>query len=244
VKILVCQITRMGDVLQTSPLFRVLKRKYPDSRITVLVRPMGKPIAERIPEIDEILIYEEDPIFRDLQSNDSDRLLRAYERVDDYVQRLRAAQYDVVYNCSHSIGSAILLKMVGIPRIIGADYSDDWRFLIRGPWSNYFFTGVFTREFNDLNLCDVSQLYEPEPGPRSDLVFELRDADRESAQRLLAENGIGPDDRMICFQLGASDDVSGKCGDENVHGQLLPYNYKESFVQNPGTMGLKMTQYR
>jgi ADP-heptose:LPS heptosyltransferase len=204
-KILVIQITRMGDVLQTSPFIRVLKDKYPDSHITILVRRMGRTVAERIPEVDDVWLYEEDTTFQDLRSGDSDRLAKAYHRVDGQIQRLRDAQFNLVYNCTHSVASAMFVKMAEFPEIVGADYSDDWRLIIRGPWTNYFFTGVHAREYNDLNICDVSQFYEPPPRTHSGLRFEIRDDDRIESAAILQDHGIAPEDFVVSFQLGASD---------------------------------------
>ena len=43
-KILVVQTTRMGDVIQTTPLIQSLRQTYPDSHITCMVRRMGREI--------------------------------------------------------------------------------------------------------------------------------------------------------------------------------------------------------
>ncbi len=59
-RILVMQTTRMGDVLQTTPLVRALRCKYPDAHIAYMVRNMGKAIAQRNPDVNEVLVHEED----------------------------------------------------------------------------------------------------------------------------------------------------------------------------------------
>ena len=205
-RILVLQTTRMGDVLQTSPLIRALRYKYPDAHIAVMVRRMGKTIAERNPDINEVLIYDEDSIFLDLRSQDSDKLLRAYKDTQDYIHKIAAGRYDVAYNCSHSIASAMLLTLAEIPTVVGAHLSDDWQFVLRGPWTNYFFTSVFAREYNDLNLCDITRRFEQDAPGEPRLVFDVRDEDRAFVDELLASNGVGPDDFVVCFQLGASEE--------------------------------------
>jgi ADP-heptose:LPS heptosyltransferase len=205
-RILVLQTTRMGDVLQTSPLIRALRYKYPDAHIAVMVRRMGKTIAERNPDINEVIIYDEDSIFLDLRSQDSDRLLRAYNDTQKYIHEIRAGRYDIAYNCSHSIASAMLLTLAEIPKVVGAHLSDDWQFVLRGPWTNYFFTSVFAREYNDLNLCDITRRFEPEAVGAPGLVFDVRDDDRAFVAELLASNGVRPDDFVVCFQLGASEE--------------------------------------
>ena len=54
-RILIVQTTRMGDVLQTTPLMRQVRQQHPDAHISVMVRGMGKAIVERCPDVDEVL---------------------------------------------------------------------------------------------------------------------------------------------------------------------------------------------
>jgi hypothetical protein len=100
----------------------------------------------------------------------------------------------------------MLLTLAEIQTVIGAHLSDDWQFVLRGPWTNYFFTSVFAREYNDLNLCDITRRFEPDAVGEPGLVFDVRDEDRAFVDELLASNGVGPDDLVACFQLGASEE--------------------------------------
>lgn len=203
-RILVIQTTRMGDVLQTSPLIRQIRRMHPEAHIALMVRAMGKTIAERHPDVDEVILYNEDDLFQDMRSGDSNRLLHAYQSADERIRNLQEAGFDMAYNVTHSIASAMLLKLTAIPEVTGAHLSDDWQFILRGPWTTYFFTSVFSREYNDLNLCDIFRHFAPSAPPCQQLLFEIRDEDRAFAEALFRDHGIGPDDFVVCFQLGAS----------------------------------------
>jgi ADP-heptose:LPS heptosyltransferase len=205
-RILVMQTTRMGDVLQTSPLVRALRRKHPDAHIGLMVRGMGKAIAERNPDVDEVLMYEEDEMFVESRAQDSDRLLRAYRCAEGQIERLKAGRFDLAYNCTHSIASAMLLKLAEIPHVVGAHLSGDWQFVLRGRWIAYFFTSVFHREYNDLNLCDITQRFVTEASPCHELVFDVTEPDRVFVRDLLARHSVETDDFLVCFQLGASED--------------------------------------
>jgi ADP-heptose:LPS heptosyltransferase len=204
-RILIVQTTRMGDMLQTAPLIRMVRRKYPQGHITALVRGMGKIIGERHPDLDDIIVYNEDDMFLDMRSRDSDRLLRAYRRADAIVQDLRARRFDLAYNATHSIASAMLLRLAEIPQVIGADIGEHGEFILRGAWANYFFTSVLNRDYNDLNLCDISRNFAEGAEPCRELVFALTDEDRQYARQLWAEQGIGDDTFVACMQLGASE---------------------------------------
>ena len=47
-----------GDVLLRTPIIRSIKQSYPNSRITVLVDPIGKDILANNPFIDNIIVIE------------------------------------------------------------------------------------------------------------------------------------------------------------------------------------------
>ncbi|MDQ1255615.1 MAG: hypothetical protein QG656_207, partial [Candidatus Hydrogenedentes bacterium] len=205
-RILVFQTTRMGDMLQTSPLVNAIRRKYPDAHITALVRGMSRTVAERHPDIGDVIVYDEDGMYLDLCAKDSDRLLKAYERAEDYIRLLQNPPQDMAYNCTHSLASAMLLKMAEIPEVVGAHLSGDWQFVLRGHWPAYFFTSVFHREYNDLNLCDITCRFVTDVPPSQRLFFDVRGEDRTFVDALFAEHGVGPDDFVACFQLGASEE--------------------------------------
>lgn len=204
-RILIVQTARMGDTLQTSPLIRMVRNKYPDAHITVMVRGMGKIICERHPDVNDIIVYNEDDMYLDMRSRDSDRLLKAYQSADAIARELRSRNFDLAYNATHSVSSAMLLRLAGIGKVIGADFGAQGEFVLRGDWVNYFFTSVISRDYNDLNLCDISRNFEPDATPCRELIFQLTDSDRNFAAALWNELGIRDDDFVACMQLGASE---------------------------------------
>lgn len=207
-RVLIVQTTRMGDTLQTSPLIRQARRAWPDAHITVMVRGMGRAIVERHPDVDEVILYNEDDMFLHMQSQDSERYLEAYRLARNLVDRLRAERFDIAVNVTHSLASAMLLKMAEIPRVIGAHLSDDGYLVLRGGWPTYFFTSVYSREFNDLNLCDITRHFVPAPEPCRELILRLTPEDLDSADALLREHGVDPTrDFIVCMQLGASESI-------------------------------------
>ncbi|MBI5090844.1 MAG: glycosyltransferase family 9 protein [Candidatus Hydrogenedentes bacterium] len=204
-RILVAQMTRMGDMIQTTPLIRTLRFAHPDAHITVLVRKMSKGICEQNPDINEVLVYEEDEMYQNLCAQDSDRLLSAYEKAETVVALLRERRFDVCYNCTHSIASAMLFKLAEIPQVVGAHLSDDWQFVLRGRWVTYFFTSVFYRQYNALNLCDITRHFAANAPECHEVVLGVSDDDRAFALALLREHGVADGDFVVCFQLGASE---------------------------------------
>lgn len=51
-------LSPVGDVLNTSPVCVELKKHYPDSRLIYVTIPRSKEIAESIPGVDKVLVYD------------------------------------------------------------------------------------------------------------------------------------------------------------------------------------------
>lgn len=56
-KILLLRHDRVGDMVLSTPLFKALKTRYPDAKITVLASESNQEILLNNPNVDEILIY-------------------------------------------------------------------------------------------------------------------------------------------------------------------------------------------
>ena len=57
-RILVTRPDRVGDVILSTPVFEVLKKHYPSSRITALVQKAVAPLIEGLPSVDEVMIFD------------------------------------------------------------------------------------------------------------------------------------------------------------------------------------------
>ena len=56
-KIIVIRRDNIGDLVCTTPLFRTLRRHYPEARIVALVNDYNAPVLERNTDIDEVFVY-------------------------------------------------------------------------------------------------------------------------------------------------------------------------------------------
>jgi len=205
-RILVVQLTRIGDTLQSTPMLAGLKEKYPESYVAVLVRPSLRRVLEHNPAVDEILVFDTQPLLDELLKEESLGFLHAYNTVRDLVAELRAKRFDVAINLTHSRLSAVLLRLVDCPDTRGLALSADWMRVIRGRWQTYFINSVFNRAYNDFNIVDVYRRFGgPDLPACPNLVMPISDEDRAYTDSLLREHGIAGHDRYVCFQLGASD---------------------------------------
>ncbi|MFA6379290.1 MAG: lipopolysaccharide heptosyltransferase II [Candidatus Omnitrophota bacterium] len=108
-KILVVNVNWLGDVVFSTPVFRALKEKYPDATLTCLVVPRVVNVAQQIPFIDEILVYDE---------KGCDRFLWGKLKL---VFRLRSKGFDAAFLLHGSWTRALLVFLAGIPMRVGYD---------------------------------------------------------------------------------------------------------------------------
>jgi lipopolysaccharide heptosyltransferase II len=111
-RLLCIRLDSLGDVLMMSPAIRALRESVPGRRITLLTSPSGAAVAELIPEIDDVLVYEA-PWVKSTPprlAGDVDQAL---------IRRLRAGRFDaaVIFTTfsQSPLPAALLCFLAAIP---------------------------------------------------------------------------------------------------------------------------------
>ncbi len=203
-KILIVNLTRFGDLLQTSPTIVGLRECHPDAEITVLVERNFADVARGLPAVDRVWELDLDHLGRLLVPGTGSGLRAAYAVVDETVARLRAECFDLALNYSSSRMSAVLLGMIGVADTRGWTMTADGHRLISHPWSRLFAASCLTRRQAPFNLVDYyKRVAGVAAGPRR-LFFDVPDDARARAADVLAAGGLGTGEPLVAFQLGAS----------------------------------------
>jgi lipopolysaccharide heptosyltransferase II len=153
-KILIINLTRMGDILQSTPLLQTLKKQYPGAEIHYLVVQSFGEICRLIPEIDRIIPFEFNSAIA-VSKNAIRHLPRRLSEVEAFIEKLRADEYDLVINLSHSRISALLSHLLAVPDTRGLTLDREGFRQITHPWAQYFFTANLNRTCNPFNLVDI-----------------------------------------------------------------------------------------
>jgi len=120
-KILIVNLTRFGDLLQTSPALAALKRRHPNAAITLMAEKNFADVCDDIPGIDRVYRVELDRVGK-LMLDGGAHLLEAYRYVEQIIGELRAERFDLALNYSSSRMSAVfmgLLKAAGFRAVSG-----------------------------------------------------------------------------------------------------------------------------
>ncbi len=89
-KILVIRFSSLGDLVLTTPIFRELKRFYPDAEITLLTSSGLGSVLDNNPQIDHVIMH----------SRKETRMQLKF-----LIQNLRKEKYDLIYDAHRSLRS-------------------------------------------------------------------------------------------------------------------------------------------
>jgi ADP-heptose:LPS heptosyltransferase len=203
-KILIVNLTRFGDLLQTSPTIVGLKELHPAAELTVLVERNFAEVARGLPGVDRVWELDLDDLGRVLLGATAVDLRTAYRTVEGQVEALRAERFDLALNYSSSRMSAVLLGLVGAADTRGWTMSPDGHRLIAHRWSRLFSASCLVRRQAAFNLVDYYKRVAGVPRGPERLFFTVPAAARARAEALLAAAGDAGRGPLVAFQLGAS----------------------------------------
>jgi len=183
--ILIVNVNWLGDVIFSSPIFTVLKKQYPEAKISCLAVPRVKSILDRIPGVDEVIVYDEEkehwtPLGK----------LRL-------IWQLRKRKFDVAFILHGSYTRALLVFLAGIPKRIGYATKN------RGS----LLTNIVSNKKKKIHRSDYYMSIVEAAGIQmgnSQTVVSAIYSDIESARSLLKINGVGPDEPYILVHPGGN----------------------------------------
>ena len=108
-KILVINANWVGDVVFSAPLFRALKEAYPQAHVSCLAVPRVKEVLESIPDLDEMIIYDE-------RGKHRSPLAKI-----QLILELKHQRFDIAFLLHRSLTRALLVFLAGIPQRVGYD---------------------------------------------------------------------------------------------------------------------------
>jgi ADP-heptose:LPS heptosyltransferase len=204
-KVLLVNITRLGDMIQATPTIAGLKMENPECYIAVLVEKAFSEVCSHIPYVDEVIPIDLGLMVQAL-AREGEGIIDAYEYFDGIVHRLREAQFDFCLNMSNSAYTALLIHLIGITRMGGWVADSEGYRRIESDWARLFASNVFfrNRHFNSLNLVDIFRASADVEQHPDSLIIGLDEDALKYSQELLSESGLSGKKPLIAIQVGAS----------------------------------------
>ncbi|MBI4389944.1 MAG: glycosyltransferase family 9 protein, partial [Nitrospinae bacterium] len=201
-KILILNMTRMGDLIQSTPLLAGLRKRHPSARITVVVSSDFFEFAKRIPHVDEIVVFNLRQ-FNEWKDKNSLSWVEVYRYLEKFLDDLAAGRFDLLVNLSHSKLSALMISYLGVKEVRGFSCHETGDRKTNHPWMQYFGTEPFNRAFNTYNLVDIfARGGDVVPDGRVKIVSEPGDG--ALIADTLARENIRDGDCLSGIQAGSS----------------------------------------
>lgn len=203
--VLLVNITRLGDMLQATPTIAGIKRENPGCKITVVAEKQFAEVCGWIPDIDEVISLDLTYVVKCLH-RDGEGVVEAYRYFHEVIEDLRSRNFDYSLNMASSAYTALILSLVGTPRMGGWTADEEGHRRIESDWARLFASSVFhqNRHFSSLNLVDVFRLSADVINHPHKLVLTVSDEARAHAQQLITSFQFTNSGPLIAIQAGAS----------------------------------------
>jgi len=194
------QMTRIGDLVCATPVFRAIKERYPQAHLTVFVSVIPWEIIKHNHRIDEIILYEKENIYLGLTG--AFRLFRKIQR----------DKYDWAFILTNNFFHTLIAYFGLIPRRVKTVISGRTLFERLTDWFNSvkvfyrhhtYLPRHYLRLLEPLGIMDAEEIQE---------VFVSEEGEKKAAQ-FLAANGIKTGKTLIGISIGAGNKIK-EWGDE------------------------------
>jgi ADP-heptose:LPS heptosyltransferase len=203
--VLLVNITRLGDMLQATPTIAGIKKENPCARITVVVEKQFAEVCNLIPDIDEVISLDLTYVVKCLH-RDGEGVIEAYKYFHDVMEDLKSRNFDYSLNMASSAYTALILSLVGAPKMGGWTADEEGHRKIESDWARLFASSVFhqNRHFATLNLVDVFRLSADVIHHPHHLILSVSDTAKLYAQNLIDGFEFRNKGPIVCIQAGAS----------------------------------------
>lgn len=184
-RILIVRTDRIGDVILTLPMARVLKNKFPDAAITMLIQPYTADLVENDKNVDQVLFYKKD-----------NKVISMF----DLVRMIQDRKFDIVFHAHPRFRIALLTWLAGIPIRVGTGYR----------WFSFLFNNKLYEHRKDARFHELEynlhllknigwSLDQVDIRPTIDVAPETL----EKVQCGLKEFGIRSDNKLVILHPGS-----------------------------------------
>ena len=132
-RILLIKLRYLGDVVLSTPLLPLLRKKFPAARITFLVNPGTESVLRGNPYLDEVWVLPRQPWWQQLS----------------FIRQVREAKFDAVIDLTDADRSAFLSFMSGAPTRIGYNHEHRWR--------GRFYTYLVPANYGAMHMVEYHQ---------------------------------------------------------------------------------------
>ena len=106
--ILINALVNLGDVVLTTSAVALIKKHYPDAKITMMVKKVVREAVENNPVIDDVIVF-------DYKAKEN-----SFSKMLAMVREIKRRKFDLSISFDRKLRPALLTFLAGIPRRVGA----------------------------------------------------------------------------------------------------------------------------
>ena len=201
-RILVINLLRLGDLVQSSPVLRSLRARYPEARITLVVQDVFQETAALLPGPDRLLSFPALPLAPLLDAGGD--WPQAYQLVLDWLRTNIDSPPDLVVNLTPDFLGALLSYLSRGRQVRGFTLNPARFFYTQPAWMSYLMIVSRARRANPFNLVDIflkSAGLEPEG---AGLAVQIPAEAQSQAADFLEGLPLAPGTSLVGMVPGAS----------------------------------------
>lgn len=198
--ILVIQLARMGDVLQTTPLLVSLKRAWPDCKISILADSSTHDLARQCGAVDEVIPVDMQRLAS--AANEGTHAHLFYNRMRAQFDRLNALHFDCIYNLNLSEFAVLLSTVPRSSNVSGYFMGERPRKMCMQTVFAFLNAVIGHPPLAPFNLVDYFCMLQGAPANGQGLQFNVAAQDKAWSQHMLDQQKIPGTDIVVAFQTG------------------------------------------
>ncbi len=202
-QVLIINVTRMGDLIQTGPLLSRLREEWPDVAIDLVVDRSFAPTASLLTGLRQVISCDFARLLDDCRTQ-SKSLVALMQEMTAWASPLSAARYDRIVNLTFTRQTGLLASYIGSPDLRGITAGPDGGPIVQNSWLSYFTDLHRHRRFNRFNLVDLYAMGGSGSGSFSPLSVTVPADGRDWADSFLRSQAQTVR-HWIAVQVGASD---------------------------------------
>ncbi|MCL1827436.1 MAG: glycosyltransferase family 9 protein [Candidatus Cloacimonetes bacterium] len=198
-RVLVINLTRMGDLIQTIGLINAIHQQSPNARIDLLVMKSFAPIVGHFDHINEVISFDEE-VFGANIPND---VWTAYAEMSKMIAYLNQNDYHSIYNPIISQQSSIITYLVKAEHKFGMQITATKEQKMTCDFSSYLLANQHSLGDFSFNLVDIFAGMTGRQTDPSGYNLKVFPADKESI-KTISEKVRAAGKPVIGFHIGAS----------------------------------------
>lgn len=150
----ILQMTRFGDLIQTTQAVEDLRKSHPEYRVILIARSQfAKPLEFYLKRVfTQIYYLDTKKLFENSEVNG---LRPSLDAINSFLGELSQESIDVLINLSFSKSSAYMASLIKSQHKIGTYYDYDNKMSINDKWSQIVFSTVMRGALNPFSVVDL-----------------------------------------------------------------------------------------